>query len=116
MAEKIKPLSDERMIEICEKALKNYKGNVQILESAIGALVMGRMLGWHVLRLIHSSRTYSSYEKILGVKFKEILPPRTKESTSVYGIRMADGIGKFWQALAGGMLATQEAKEKTALT
>jgi len=46
------------------------------------------------------------------VKFKEVLPARTKQSTSVRGIRIADGIGKFWQALAGGMLATAEAKEK----
>jgi len=109
-------LDDDKMLEILEKAIVGFKGDTTVLESAVGALVMGRHFGWHVLRIMHSSRTFTKYEDILGVKFKEVLPARGPLASTVNGIKVADGIGKFWQALAGGLLTGPEVREKIALT
>src|SRR4051794_12493057 len=109
-------LSDEQMLKTIEQAVESYKGPVAVLESAVGALVIGREFGWHVLRLIHSSRTFKNYEEILDVKFRDVLPARGPSADTVRGIQVADKIGKFWQALAGGQLTGTESKEKIVAT
>src|SRR5688500_7468568 len=111
-----KKLSDERMLEIIEKAVDRYKGDVTVLESAVGALVIGRLFGWHVLRLIHSGRTFAKYEGILEIKFREELPERGPEAHTIYGIKLADKIGKFWQAIAGGQLVGPDVRTKGPVT
>jgi hypothetical protein len=95
-------LSDAEMIKIIETAVRNFSGQATTFESAIGALVYGRMMGWKALRVMHSSATYSRYEKILGIKFIDVLPDRTTHSRSLRGIRMADTFERFWQAINGG--------------
>jgi hypothetical protein len=133
---KAKQLSDEKMLGIIEKAVKEYEGDFTVLESALGALVIGREVGWHGLRVCHSGRTFRRYEgevgwhglrvchsgrtfrryeDILGIKFREVLPDRTKHSTRLRGIRIADGLGKFWQAISSGMIPAREAQEMRAV-
>jgi hypothetical protein len=112
---KAKQLSDDKMLEIIEKAVKEYEGDFTVLESALGALVIGREVGWHGLRVCHSGRTFRRYEDILGIKFREVLPDRTKRSTRLRGIRIADGLGKFWQAISSGMIPAREAQEMRAV-
>lgn len=111
MAKK-KVMSDERMLKIIEEAVDRYTGDVTVLESAVGALVIGRLFGWHVLRLIHSGRTFAKYEGILGIKFRDELPDRGPEAHTIGGIKLADKIGKFWQAIAGGQLVGPDVREK----
>ena len=58
-----------------------------------------------------SAATFRKYEKILGVRFREVLPERVKgQSERINGIRMADAMGKFWQSLSGGLIPAQEGK------
>ncbi|HEV2295327.1 MAG TPA: hypothetical protein VGR35_15860 [Tepidisphaeraceae bacterium] len=106
-----KQLSDEQMLKIIEKTVKNYEGDFTVLESALGALVIGREVGWQGLRVCHSGRTFKRYEEILDIKFRDVLPERTKHSTRLRGIRIADSIGKFWQAISSGMIPARDAKE-----
>jgi len=103
-------LSDERLLEIIKDACYDGKGDCTVLESAIGALCFGREVGWHGLRTVHSSRTMRRYEGVLGVKFKDVLPDRTRHSPRLWGIVLADKFGKFWQAIAAGKVSSQEAK------
>ncbi len=107
---KQKRVSDEKLLEIIEKASDNFEGDFTVLESAIGALIVGRTVGWHGLRVCHSGRTFHRYEEILDIKFREVLPDRTEQSTRLRGVRMADKIGKFWQAISAGMIPAREAK------
>src|SRR5580658_2524228 len=105
----MKRMSDPELLKTIGEAWKEYEGDVTVLESAIGALVLGRDLGWHGVRVMHSRGTFNKYERILGIKFKEVLPPRGPQAHRLCGIRMLDKIGKFWQALSGGLISAKEA-------
>lgn len=109
MKEKKVELGDERLLKIIRDACDEYEGDCTVLESAIGALVWGRVVGWHGVRLMHSGRTFKRYEEILKVRFKEVLPARTKSSNRMHGIRLADNVGRFWQAVTSGLVPAREA-------
>jgi hypothetical protein len=107
----MKRLSDDKMLEIIDKAWEEYKGDVTVLNSAIGALVMGRHVGWQGVRVMYARVTYTRYEKILGIKFRDVLPERGKDAERLRGIRIIDGIGKFWQAISSGLVSAKEAAQ-----
>src|SRR4051794_37318626 len=102
-------LTDERMLEIIDNAIDEFEGDCTVLESAIGALAIGRKYGWHGVRVCHSRVTYNRYEKILQIKFSEVLPERGPSAQRLAGIRMIDAIGKFWQAIASGLISAKKA-------
>src|SRR3712207_4064893 len=74
-------------LEVICRAWDNYVGSLDVLESAIGALLIGRLAGYNTLRIMHSWRTLRKYEEILDVEFAKILPAETAESDRVNGIR-----------------------------
>lgn len=94
-------LLNESLEAVIEKVSKEYTGDFTVLESAVGALVTGQLFGWKVLRMVHGSRTYARYEKILGLKFREVCPERTSLSSKSAAIKIADKVGDFW-AIAKG--------------
>jgi hypothetical protein len=102
-------LKPEDLDVIC-RAWVEYVGLLEVFESAVGALVVGRFGGYDVLRLLHGSRTLRRYETILNISFKERLPSRTKDSSRMHGIRRADKFQQFWKALAGGVGSEPGAK------
>jgi hypothetical protein len=110
----MKPVTDEKMMKIIREAWANYGGHLgddcSVLMSAIGALVFGREVGWKGIRVCMSASTFRKYEKILGIRFRDVVPERTSESTRIVGIQMADAFGKFWQALSGGLIPAQKGK------
>lgn len=101
--EPIKPLlelDEETDAKVCE-VIAGYQGQATTLESAIGALVLGRHFGYRTLRMMHSPATYRKYEAILGVSFEEVCPERTHLAQKLFGIKMADKLGKFWDIVMG---------------
>jgi hypothetical protein len=110
--EETRKLIGECDIELICKAWEQYNGSVDVFESAVGALIVGRFAGFDGLRVIHNSKTLRKYEVILGgVSFKQMLAPRTPESRRVNGIRYAESFKQFWKALAGGVASEPGAKE-----
>lgn len=97
----VKPLSPVEIMTIIDEAIDRYQGDSSILESAIGALIFGNKFGWRVLRITHSSHSYGKYEKILGVKFREVLPERTDLSNRSLALRLADSMDRFWDLASG---------------
>lgn len=101
---KIEPLTDEqsqRLVKIIEHATIEYTGNFDELEKAIGMLMVGRLIGWKVLALIHNRRTIIKYEEILGIKIKEEfddLGPLYKKSVAY---AFVEKLGNFWKAVTG---------------
>jgi hypothetical protein len=93
---------------ICQ-AWHDYEGDVTVFESAVGVLLVGRLLGYDALRVLHSWRTLRKYEGILGISFKDF-PGRTAESQRLNGIRRADKFAQFWKALGAGVASEPQAK------
>ena len=95
------PPTPEEVIETCLKAIKPFRGNVGTLESAIGAYVIGTKVGWRVLYLCHNKSTIKTYEKLLGVNFREVLPEVGELAHKSLSWQAMQKIGNFWKAVKG---------------
>ena len=51
--------------------------------------------------MIHSPATYTKYEKILDVQFKDICPETTDLTYRVTGMKIARKLGSFWDVVMG---------------
>src|SRR5688572_5444136 len=93
-------LSEDTRTRIMQAA-KHYTGHAPTLESAFGAVMIGRLYGWRVLKMIHNPSTYRKYEEILGLKFTDICPERTELSRKSPGLTAADKNNSFWAVVRG---------------
>jgi hypothetical protein len=92
----------KRLIDLVDEAIYEFKGNVDHLEAAIGMLLVGRVVGWKVLLLVHNKRTIRKYEEILGnIDIRQFLPEETKVSDRSLAYRAVQTLGNFWKAVSG---------------
>lgn len=100
----VPPLSCEEskaLIKRLEETTRNFKGQFDDLETALGMMVIGRLVGWRVLLLIHNKRTIRKYEGILGINIREEFPeegPFTHKSVAYNFIKK---VGSFWKGVSG---------------
>ncbi len=107
---------DRESEQIILQSIQNFKGVGLILESALGALVVGQVFGWRVLRLLHTPATYRRYEKTLGIEFKNVCPEITEQGKQKsVGYAVTEKLGSFWAVVMGkrkvpekGMITDQE--------
>ncbi len=103
---------DEYLAEHLADRIRQFSGNFDHLEASLGALMVGRLVGWETLRIIHSNATWNRMEKILGLKFRESLPwagedaPPLLEKRGVYAkksyaLRFVDKVGSFRAVFQG---------------
>ncbi len=94
-------LNDETEQKILQH-MQQFRGVGTTLESALGALVLGQFFGWRVLKILHNPATYRSYEKVLGVEFKNVCPEITElgKKKSV-GYAITEKLGSFWAVVMG---------------
>jgi hypothetical protein len=104
-------MQEEDLRAICH-AWERYTGDVTVFESAVGALLVGRLIGYDGLRVLHSWRTLRNYEDLLGLEggFKSVLKTRTSDSRRLNGVRRADTFAAFWKALGAGVASEPDAK------
>ncbi len=88
-----------------------FKGDVRDLEAAIGMYMVGRIVGWKVLVLIHNKRTIRKYEEILGINIREAFQPETELSDKSIAYAVVQKLGNFWKAVSGE-LKDDELKER----
>ena len=100
-----------RIEAIIKNASENYEGDMDILESAIGALLVAQFYGWRVIRVIHSGATYARYERVLGIKFNELCPARTPLSRRNNGFRWTEDFGNYWKAVNNALIPSELRKK-----
>jgi len=94
-------MSEKQLIELIDKATKNFTGPLDTLEGAIGYLMIGRKFGWRVMFLIHRQSTVKRYEKILGIASKEVMPEEgvwAKKSVAYMALKR---VTNYWKAVKG---------------
>lgn len=99
--EKIKDLTPDELVEIIDNAIKNFGGNVDKLESAIGLLMLARKTGWKPIYLFHGRSTIKDYEKILDIQFQKLFPPEGPSADKSIAWRLAKSVSNFWKAVKG---------------
>ena len=90
----IKPFveTDADLDDYLCKHIANFKGDAADLQSALGALVLGRHLGLRALRIMHSPATIRKYDRVLGIKLKNggAAQNPSRRQTSGNSIRQQD--------------------------
>lgn len=95
------PMLDADLEHLMKLTACDFSGNMQVLQNAFGALCIGRLYGWRVLRLALDKDTYSKYQKMLGVKFAECCPDRGVLADRSIALNISDELGKFWDLVRG---------------
>lgn len=101
---KVEPLADEQaqaLLKQVQDSTYDFTGQFGELESAIGMLFLGPLVGWKVLILLHNKRTIRKYEQILGINIREAFPPEGPYSYKSLGYEIAQKMQNFWKAVSG---------------
>lgn len=93
-------ITDEQMIKIINDKSTNFSGQLDDLQAAVGMLVIGRLYGWRVIRLISSRRHWSVACKLFG-DLKELLPERGVLAHKSVGLAIVDKAGDYWGIIKG---------------
>jgi hypothetical protein len=88
---------------IIKESLRSYSGDVTIFESAVGALFLGKIIGWRPLFIIHSPKTIKRYESILKIRFRDHLREVTDYSDQCKGYNFVVTLGDFWAGVRGSV-------------
>ncbi len=94
-------MKDQDLIKLIDKACKDFSGISTELETAIGAFMLGRLIGWKPLLLIHDKKTLRKYENILGIQFREALPEEGKLAKKSLAWNLSQDVSNFWKAVSG---------------
>lgn len=101
---------NKKLDEYVKNLMEVFQGDLTDLADAVGALNLGRVYGWKVLRIIYSPVTYRKYQKILGLDFKAVLEEKTDFSKRNKGYQIALDLNKYWETVQG--VFTIDSKEK----
>ena len=88
-------------LQIFDRAIKDFRGQLPTLEAAIGAYIVGQKIGWKPLLLVHDKKTLGKYEKILGVSFRDELPEVGELANKSIAWKAAQKISNYWKAVKG---------------
>ena len=89
------------MLERLDAVACGFRGQFDELESALGMFVLGRLVGWKVLVLIHNKRTIRKYEEILGISIREAFPEEGPLAHKSVAYKVAKKLGNYWKAVSG---------------
>lgn len=102
--ERLAQLTPEQNLQlqnIEHKAISNFIGMLDELESAVGMLRIGHHVGWKVLYIVHSKKTIRKYEEILGIKIRELFPEEGPSAVRSTGFVLAKSASNFWKVVSG---------------
>jgi hypothetical protein len=93
-------MTDEELLIKIEEITKGYSGQIDDLYCVVGMIVIGRLLGWRVMRLVCPRRTWSNAIKLFGDP-KLIMDERGKYAHKSVGLKLVDKIGDYWEVIKG---------------
>ena len=105
-------MKDKELISYFDKRIEDYKGQIHVLESAMGAYLVGRRYGWKVLYLMHDKRTIRKFEKILDVQFRNEFDDYSDLSYKSLAYQFVKNVSNFWKAVSGEIKVKVNGKER----
>lgn len=94
-------MTDNELLEHVNLIAKEYKGDSHALFMAIGALFVGRLYGWKVIRVFLATSSYARSQKILGLDFKEVMDAETPLSDRAFAYKTIKSLKSFWAIVRG---------------
>jgi len=93
-------ISDEELLQLIEKVTEEFEGDLDEFNKAVGILVVGRLTGWKVQRLVSPRSTWTLATKWFGDP-KKLMPDRGRFARKSVGLAIADKIGDYWGFIRG---------------
>jgi len=93
-------MNDSELMKEIDRVSADFSGSYDDLQAAIGAVMVGRLYGWRVVRLAGSRRHWTLACKFFG-DLKEILPPETPLSQKSMAYRIVTKAGNYWEVIKG---------------
>ena len=94
-----------------DETIARFHGQIDELESAVGMYMIGRLMGWKVLFIVHNKRTIRKYEEILGINVREEFAEEGPFADKSQALNLIKKVGGFWKAVSGEH-KDEELKEK----
>jgi len=95
-------VTEAELVALLDERVREYKGDITELERAIGALFVGRQMGWKILLLVHDRKTIKRYEETLDLEFKEPnMPEVGKYAYKSVAWAAVQKVASFWKAVKG---------------
>ncbi len=91
----------KKIVDLLDKAIVRYDGVYDELESAVGAYVLARHVGWKPMVLVHNKRTIRKFEEILGIEFRKEFDAAGPDAERSIAYRIAMTLSNFWKAVSG---------------
>lgn len=91
-------MNDKELMDKIEDLTRDYKGDISNFYEAVGMVVVGRLFGWRVIRLVSSGRSWTFTTKLFG-DLKELLPERGAYAYKSVGLKIADDLGEYWEII-----------------
>lgn len=95
------PEEAKRILDLVDKAIVKYDGQIDEIEQAIGTYLFARHVGWKPLVLVHNKRTIRKYEEILGIDFRTEFEPVGPDAERCFAYNIASKLSNFWKAVSG---------------
>ena len=96
----MKRISDEELMIKIDEVTTNFKGQLDDLTAVVGMVMVGRLYGWRVIRLVNSRRHWGLACKLFG-DLKELLPDRGVLAHKSVGLTIVDKLGDYWGIIGG---------------
>ena len=95
-------LSEKQIVDLIDKAIKEYQGDIDVLASAIGYLMIGRKFGWRVIFFMHRQSTIKKYEKILQIEdSRDLMPELGALAKKAAAYQAVQKVSNYWKAVKG---------------
>jgi hypothetical protein len=94
-------MNDRDFLAHLDGQIRDFAGDLTMLERAVGAAVVGRLFGWKVLLLVHDRKTIARYEEMLALDFRKEMPPEGPLAKKSLGWAAAQKVTSFWKAVKG---------------
>lgn len=91
----------QELLEKFDQRCETYKGDLTLLERAIGTYFVGRRLGWKVVFILHDRKTIRKYEEILDISFKDEFEEYEDQAKRTNIYRVLKTVSNFWKAVSG---------------
>lgn len=94
-------MSEKKIDLTFNQVIKDYQGDLEVLEKAIGTYVIGLKFGWRVMLLVHDRRTLKKYSDIIGIDLLKELPEVGDYAEKSFAWRAAQKVKSYWKAVRG---------------
>lgn len=91
-------MNDSELMQKIEEVTANYKGDISHLYEAVGMIVIGRLFGWRVMRLVTPGRTWIDAKKLFGDP-KDLMLEKERYYKKSVGAAAVDKMGNYWEVI-----------------